>query len=93
MASVRADAYLNSGKINRDTLKVLWRSKPIYYDPFVFSGTLYTVLKQRVRNAMLNNQEKLAGFLDSQHASGIAPVSYAEYAPLLRMTQSAPNGH
>jgi phosphonate transport system substrate-binding protein len=92
VASVRADAYLNSGKIKRDTLKVLWRSQPIYYDPYVFSGTLCAALKQRVRDAMLHNQEQLAGFLDSQHASGIAPVGYAEYAPLLRMMQSAPDG-
>jgi phosphonate transport system substrate-binding protein len=90
VSSVRADAYLNSGHFNRDTLKVLWRSAPIYYDPFVFSGTLCTQLKKRVRHAMLNNPQKLAGFLDSQHATGIVPVSYADYTPLLQMMQAAP---
>lgn len=91
VASVRADAYLNSGQISRDTFKVLWRSDPIYYDPFVFSGTLCTELKKRISNAMLNHQDRLTGFLDSQSASGIVPVSYAEYAPLLRMMQSSPD--
>ncbi|MVV46995.1 phosphate/phosphite/phosphonate ABC transporter substrate-binding protein [Pseudomonas sp. PB120] len=90
VASVQADAYLNSGQIGRDTLHVLWRSAPIYYDPMVFSGTLCPKLKKTIREAVLNHQEKLASFLASQQASGIVPVSHAEYAPLLRMMQSVP---
>jgi phosphonate transport system substrate-binding protein len=39
---------------------------------------------------MLNDQQGLAQFLDSQEASGIVPVSHAEYAPLLRMMEAAP---
>lgn len=90
VSSVRADEYLNRGLIGRDTFKVLWRSEPIYYDPFVFSGTLCGALKDRIRNAMLNDQQGLVQFLDSQEASGIVPVSHAEYAPLLRMMEAAP---
>ncbi|KAB0491245.1 phosphate/phosphite/phosphonate ABC transporter substrate-binding protein [Pseudomonas vancouverensis] len=90
VSSVRADAYLNSGKIGRDTFKVLWRSDPIYYDPFVFSGSLCAPLKKRIRAAMLSNQEQLASFLDSQEASGIVSVTHAEYAPLLHMMQTQP---
>ncbi|WP_236645595.1 phosphate/phosphite/phosphonate ABC transporter substrate-binding protein [Pseudomonas sp. Ant30-3] len=89
VSSVQADAYLNNGRIQQDTLKVLWRSQPIYYDPFVFSGTVCAGLKQKIRNAMLNNPEKLASFFDSQHASGIVPVGYAEYSSLVRMMESA----
>ena len=87
VSSVRADEYLADGLIQRDTFKVLWRSEPIYYDPFVFSGSVCGPLKERVRAAMLNDQQGLSGFLDSQKASGIVPVSHAEYAPLLRMMQ------
>lgn len=87
VASVRADEYLNSGKIQRDTLSVLWRSDNIYYDPYVFNGSLCPELKARVRRAMLTDQAGLAAFLASQDASGIAPVSHAEYAPLIRMMQ------
>lgn len=89
VSGVQADAYLNNGRIQQDTLKVLWRSQPIYYDPFVFSGTVCSGLKQQIRNAMLNNPKKLATFFDSQHASGIVPVGYAEYFPLVRMMESA----
>ena len=85
VASVRADAYLDSGRISRDTFNVLWRSERIYYDPYVFSGGLCDEYKARIRRAMLENQEGLAEFFASQGATGLAPVSHAEYAPLLRM--------
>lgn len=88
VASVQADAYLKSGKINRDTLKVLWSSDRIYYDPYVFRGGLCPALKERIRTAMLSEPQTFSAFLESQHASGIVPVSHAEYAPLLRMMQA-----
>lgn len=88
VASVRVDAYLKSGRISRDTFRVLWRSAPIYYDPYVFGSRLCPALKEKIRTAMLNDQAGLATFLNSQDATGIAPVSHAEYAPLLRMMQS-----
>ncbi|OLS60488.1 phosphate/phosphite/phosphonate ABC transporter substrate-binding protein [Pseudomonas putida] len=92
VASVRADAYLNSGRINRDTFNVLWRSERIYYDPYVFRGNLCAEYKALIRKAMLENQDGLAAFLASQDASSIAPVSRAEYAPLLRMMETRPGG-
>lgn len=87
IASVRADAYLESNRIQRDTLTVLWQSERIYYDPYVFNGNLCSKLKEKIRRSMLANSEQLRQFLDSQHASGIAPVSHAEYEPLLRLMQ------
>lgn len=87
VASVRADAYLNSGRIERDTFRVLWRSEPIYYDPYVFSGSLCAPLKKRIRSAMLDDQQGLSGFLRSQDASGIVPVSHTQYESLLRIMQ------
>lgn len=87
VSSVRADDYLTSGRISRNTLKVLWHSAPIYYDPFVFQGALCTRIKDQIRNAMLNDPNSLSEFLRSQEASGIAPVSDADYAPLLQMMQ------
>lgn len=92
VASVRADAYLNSGRIDRNTFNVLWRSERIYYDPYVFRGNLCPEYKALIRAAMLENQEGLAAFLASQDASGIAPVGRAEYAPLVRMMEARPGG-
>ncbi|MBF6622150.1 MAG: phosphate/phosphite/phosphonate ABC transporter substrate-binding protein [Pseudomonas stutzeri] len=87
IASVRADAYFKQGRITADSLDVFWQSEPIYYDPYVFSARLCPQMKDRIRQSMLSNPEGLGEFLTSQHASGIAPVSHAEYAPLLRLEE------
>lgn len=87
VASVEVDAYLKSGRIQRDTFNVLWRSEPIYYSPYVFSGNLCPGLKGQVRAAMLNDQEGLSPFLKSQEATGIVPVSHVQYESLERMFQ------
>jgi phosphonate transport system substrate-binding protein len=91
IASVRADAYLNSERMGRDALRVLWQSEPIYYDPYVFSGNLCAPLKEKIRRSMLSNHPDLRAFLQSQHASGIAPVSHARYERLLRLMQEGHN--
>lgn len=88
VASVRADAYFNSGRIAADTLKVLWRSDRIYYDPYVFRGGLCKALKDGIRRAMFEDPVALTTFFASQNASGIAPVGHGEYAKLLEMMQS-----
>ena len=87
VASVRADAYISDGKITGDTLKVLWRSGPIFYDPYVFSSSLCSTLKDQIRTAMLAQPQGLDSFFTSQRATGLAPVSHADYAPLLQMMQ------
>lgn len=87
VAGVRADAYLREGRMQQDTLRVLWRSEPIYYDPYVFSGGLCGELKDGIREVMLGERTSLAGFLASQGASGLAPVSHADYAPLQRLME------
>ncbi len=89
VSSVQADAYLNSGKITRDTFRVLWRSAPIFYDPYVFSGSLCAALKARIRTAMLSESAALSTFLASQHASGVMAVSHDDYAPLLKLMQTS----
>lgn len=89
VASERADAYLADHHLPAERLKALWRSKPIYYDPYVFSATLCPALKQRLRKAMLDDPQALAGFVVSQDASGMVPVSQAEYAPLERLMDAS----
>lgn len=89
VASERADAYLASHAIKPDRLQVLWRSQPIHYDPYVFSASLCPATKARIRNAMLNDPQALAGFVASQDASGLVPVSHANYAALQRMMDLA----
>jgi len=88
VASVRVDAYLNSGRISRDTFNVPWRSVPIYYNSCVVSGTLCSALKEKIRVAMLNDQEGLAGFFKSQGGAASVPASHAEQTLMLPMLRS-----
>ena len=88
VASVEVDAYLNSGRIKRDTFDILWRSEPIFYSPYVFSGSLCPELKEQIRAAVLNNQQGLSAFLKSQEATGLVPTSHAEYESLVQMMQT-----
>lgn len=87
IASVEVDAYLRHGRISRDTFDIQWRSAPIYYSPYVFSGSLCPALKERVRFAMLNSQQELAPFLETQDATGLVSASHSEYEPLQRLLQ------
>lgn len=89
VASERADAYLADHQLPAERLKALWRSKPIYYDPYVFSAALCPALKARLRKAMLDDPQALAGFVASQDASGLVPVGQAEYAPLEQLMEAA----
>lgn len=89
VASERADAFLARQGLAGTALKVQWRSQPIYYDPYVFSAGLCPALKARIRKAMLEEPQALAGFVASQDASGLVPVSKAEYAPLQQMMDAA----
>lgn len=88
VASVEVDAYLNSGRIKRDTFDIMWRSEPIYYSPYVFSGTLCPELKKQIRAAVFSNQNGLSAFFKSQEATGLVPASHTEYEPLMRMMES-----
>ncbi|MFK0310332.1 phosphate/phosphite/phosphonate ABC transporter substrate-binding protein [Pseudomonas sp. NPDC090233] len=89
VASERADAYLARHAMAPSSLKVQWRSKPIYYDPYVFSASLCPALKERIRKAMLEDPGALAAFVASQDASGLVPVSRAEYEPLRQLMDVA----
>lgn len=83
VASVRADDYVKQGKMTPDALRVLWRSAPIYYDPFVFSPLVCPALKNKIRHLMLNEPSALDGFYKSQQATGLMPASHSDYAPLI----------
>ncbi|WP_193073721.1 phosphate/phosphite/phosphonate ABC transporter substrate-binding protein [Pseudomonas sp. FME51] len=85
VSSVRADEYLRRGLISVDALRVLWRSAPIHYDPFVFSSEVCPQLKARVRELLLEQSPRMSAFLRSRRAVRIIPVSHQAYEPLLQL--------
>ncbi|MFA5676785.1 MAG: phosphate/phosphite/phosphonate ABC transporter substrate-binding protein [Pseudomonas sp.] len=84
VSSERADEYLAQGLITENSLRVLWRSEPIHYDPLVFSGVVCEELKQRIRQLMTTPSPELSEFLRNQRAERVVPVTHDTYHSLLR---------
>ena len=82
VSSSRADEYLRRGIINADSFRVLWRSSPLHYDPFVFRNNLCHSVRQKLLELMTTQSPRLSDFLDSQHATRITPVGHADYQAL-----------
>lgn len=93
VASERADAFLAQHRLDANRFKVQWRSRPLYYDPYVFSARLCPALKRKIRAAMLDDPKSMAAFVASQDASGLVPVTPAEYAPLKQLMDALPPSH
>lgn len=90
IASVRADDFVRQQKMAPDALRVLWRSEPIHYDPFVFGPTVCEAHKARIRALMLDDQGPLRPFFESQQATGLSPASHSDYAGMARIMSRTP---
>lgn len=82
VSSARADEYLRRGIISADSFRVLWRSTPLHYDPFVFRNDLCHSVRQKLLELMTTPSPRLRDFLDSQHAIRITPVRHEDYQAL-----------
>ncbi|PPI85249.1 phosphate/phosphite/phosphonate ABC transporter substrate-binding protein [Marinobacter maroccanus] len=82
VSSARADEYLKRGMIGTDSFRVLWRSPPLHYDPFVFRNDLCHSVRQKLLELMTTPSPRLRDFLDSQHATRITPVRHEDYQAL-----------
>ena len=83
VSSARADEYLKRGLIGKDTLRLLWRSAPIHYDPLVFTTAVCEELKQRIRTLLATPSPELDRFLKSQQATRVMPIGHEAYEMLL----------
>lgn len=82
VSSARADEYLKRGRITEDSLRVLWTSPALPYDPFVFSSDLCPGLRHTITRLMTSPSDRLRAFLEGQHASGINRVDHGAYEVL-----------
>lgn len=82
VSSARADEYLRRRIISADSFRVLWRSSPLHYDPFVFRNNLCHSVRQKLLELMTTQSPRLRDFLDRQHATRITPVGHEDYQAL-----------
>lgn len=89
VASEHLDDYIRQGRIAAGDLRVLWQSKPIPHDPYVFRGRLCPDLRERIKAAFLADSPELRSFLRGLNGLRFVPVSDDEFAALRRAIDQA----
>jgi phosphonate transport system substrate-binding protein len=92
VSSSRVDEYLARGIIGHDRFRVIWRSSPLHYDPFVFRSGLCASLRHSIGHLMTESSSRRRLFLKSQQATDITRVKHQDYQPLERLIdQNSPS--
>ncbi len=87
VASARLDEAVRKKLITPDRLSILWQSRPIHYDPFVFRGGLDPALKEQIRRTMLTSDDVLRDMHEKMNIVGIEAVSDLDYQPILDLVK------
>jgi len=81
VATHRFDNVVSRGDIALDDVNILWQSKPIPQDPFVFRGNLCEDVKEQIRATFLelNDAPEARAFLDNVKSDRFVAMSSADY--------------
>jgi len=76
-----------AGKLPANQVRVLWKSEPIPYDPFVYRGQLCDSLRKQIRAAFLGDAatKDLRNLLDGFKATRFIPIDDSHYAGIRKM--------
>jgi phosphonate transport system substrate-binding protein len=73
-------AYVSASKPERSGFRILWRSKPIPLDPFVYRGQLCESIKEKINLAFFGKDGKQnQAVLEKLNAARFIPVTDADY--------------
>ncbi|WP_321531798.1 phosphate/phosphite/phosphonate ABC transporter substrate-binding protein [uncultured Desulfuromonas sp.] len=87
VSSSRLDEAVRKGIVTPQQVRILWRSQPIHFDPFVFRGHLPQSLKEQIRHIMFSSPEALRPMFDKKNATGIVAVSDNDYTNIRAITR------
>jgi phosphonate transport system substrate-binding protein len=81
VATSQLDNANASGVLPSSAVRILWKTKPIPFDPFVFHGQLCKPLQNQIRAAFLDqaNEKDYADLFRNLKAIRFAPVGDAQY--------------
>ncbi len=79
VSSRRMDEAMRTGTLKPDELKVVWRSEPIAYDPFVYRSNLCSPLVERIRRTFFSETPALQAMFKDMKANGFTPVADENY--------------
>lgn len=81
VATHRFDNVVSKGEATLEGVNVLWQSKPIPQDPFVYRNTLCEDIKKNVRETFLGlaGEPNAKKFLDNVKSNKFVPMTSADY--------------
>lgn len=80
VASANLGSLIAAGKIRRADIRVLWKSAPIPFDPFVYRDQLCDDIKKKIRGVFFNKKSaNLQATLNNVHAEEFVPTSDKNY--------------
>lgn len=85
VASNAVDDAVRHGTLRMDELRILWRSDPIPYDPFVTRRSLCPVLQKQIRQVFLGDIQPLQGMLKELGMTGFAPATDEDYREIRQL--------
>lgn len=93
VATHRFDNVVNKGDIKLDDVNILWQSKTIPQDPFVYRTQLCEDIKENIRKAFLDlhNEPSAKAFLGNVKSNKFVSMTPADY-DIIRDVQKAKDG-
>jgi len=80
VASTNLSRMISDGQLKKSDVRVLWRSGPIPFDPFVYRGQLCADIRNKIREVFLDkNALRVKLSLDNLRATHFVPVRDADY--------------
>ncbi|WP_050476546.1 phosphate/phosphite/phosphonate ABC transporter substrate-binding protein [Herbaspirillum rhizosphaerae] len=80
VASSNLGALIAAGKVKRSDIRVLWKSAPIPFDPFVYRGQLCEDIKKKIRNVFFNKKSaNMQSTLNAIHAQEFVAADDKNY--------------
>lgn len=80
----RVEEAKRAGRLEPDTLHVVWRSDPIPYDPFVYQAALCQPVKDAIHRVFFEHQENLQPLIAWRGMDAFVPVSDSDYQQLMQ---------
>lgn len=85
VSSTAIDEAVRRGTLRMDEIRVLWRSQPIPYDPFVIRSPLCTALQAQIRKVFLGHTQRLQPMLQELGMTGFVPVTAENYREIRQL--------
>ncbi|MEC9369565.1 MAG: PhnD/SsuA/transferrin family substrate-binding protein, partial [Pseudomonadota bacterium] len=91
IATHRLDNAISKGDVKKEDFHIIWSSKPVPQDPFVYRGALCPELKAKIKDTFLGLSKDDPGekkFLDNVKSNKFVPMASEDY-DLIRDLQAA----